>query len=43
MSYSWERNHGSGIALAMPHRLGDLSTYRLNDLVREISTRPILN
>ena len=33
----WEGNRRSGVALAMRHRLGGLSTYGLNGLDREMS------
>ena len=36
---SWEGNRRSGVALAMRHRLGGLSTYGLNGLDREMSLR----
>jgi len=40
--YGWEGERRSGVALAMRHRLGGLSTYGLDSLDREMSTQPTL-
>jgi len=43
MLCGWEGNRRSGIALAMRHRLSDLSTYRFKGPEREMSTLPTLH